>query len=235
MTCNPKWREIQENLQPGQNDSDRPDLVSRVFHLKLKELLIDINDRELLGKVDAKIYVIEFQKRGLPHAHILLWLSSSAKLRYEDDIDNLISAEIPDPLTQPLLHDIVKETMIHGPCGIVNGKVYDKRPCQYTGKCSKKFPKSFSDSTIICVDGYPIYQRRNNGRFVEVRGCKLDNRWVVPYCPILSLRYGCQISLETCASIKSVNTSLYMLTLMTKSKCTLIQGMSGDALVFRPV
>ena len=27
MTANPKWREIQENLLPGQSATDRPDLL----------------------------------------------------------------------------------------------------------------------------------------------------------------------------------------------------------------
>ena len=31
FTCNPKWREIQEELFDGQTASDRPDLVSRFF------------------------------------------------------------------------------------------------------------------------------------------------------------------------------------------------------------
>ena len=125
-------------------------------------------------------------------------------LRTPDDIDCLISAEIPDPATQPILHDIVKETMMHGPCGILDGKAFDKTPCQSTGKCSKNFPKAFSDATIICSDGYPVYQRKDNGRYVEVRGGKLDNRWVVPHSPVLSLRYNCHINLEACMSIKSV-------------------------------
>ena len=34
MTCNPNWKEIQENLLPSQQVSDRPDLCVRVFHLK---------------------------------------------------------------------------------------------------------------------------------------------------------------------------------------------------------
>ena len=159
-----------------------------MFHAKLKELQVDLMDREILGKVIAKIHVVEFQKRGLPHAHILLWLSNNDRLRTPNDIDRLISAEIPDPATQPILHDIVKETMMHGPCGILDGKAFDKTPCQSTGKCSKNFPKAFSDATIICSDGYPVYQRRDNGRYVEVRGGKLDNRWVVPHSPVLSLR-----------------------------------------------
>jgi hypothetical protein len=42
MTCNPKWPEITENLQHGQAAEFRPDLVARVFKIKLEELLADI-------------------------------------------------------------------------------------------------------------------------------------------------------------------------------------------------
>ena len=42
VTANPRWPEIQENLLPNQCANDRPDIVSRVFHLKLKELLHDL-------------------------------------------------------------------------------------------------------------------------------------------------------------------------------------------------
>ncbi|XP_051165710.1 uncharacterized protein LOC127284357 [Leptopilina boulardi] len=35
MTCNPKWKEIEENLLPNQTASDRPDIVGRVFALKV--------------------------------------------------------------------------------------------------------------------------------------------------------------------------------------------------------
>ena len=36
LTCNPHWREIWENLYPGQHTTDRPDLVARVFMLKVE-------------------------------------------------------------------------------------------------------------------------------------------------------------------------------------------------------
>lgn len=38
ITCNPGWREIKENLEPGQTASDRPDLIARVFKLKISQL-----------------------------------------------------------------------------------------------------------------------------------------------------------------------------------------------------
>lgn len=80
MTTNPNWREIQENLLPGQQASDRPDLVARVFNLK-KEMLIDtIVKQKLFGSVSSHIYVVEWQKRSLPHIHILLTLKPESKL-----------------------------------------------------------------------------------------------------------------------------------------------------------
>ena len=38
FTCNHNWLEIKENLLPGQKSKNRPDIVARVFHLKLKKI-----------------------------------------------------------------------------------------------------------------------------------------------------------------------------------------------------
>ncbi|GKF78218.1 uncharacterized protein Tco_0230688, partial [Tanacetum coccineum] len=72
MTCNPNWPEIQTELLPGQAAPDRPDLVSRVFRAKLEDLKEQHFDRHVLGVVGSHVYIIEFQKRRLPHAHFLL-------------------------------------------------------------------------------------------------------------------------------------------------------------------
>jgi hypothetical protein len=80
FTCNPKWPEITRELLPHQSAVDRPDLTARIFHIKLQELLKDLLQKNCLGKVIAYIYVIEFQKRGLPHTHFLLILAPEDKL-----------------------------------------------------------------------------------------------------------------------------------------------------------
>jgi hypothetical protein len=36
FTCNPQWPDITSELEPGQTATDRPDLVARVFRLKVK-------------------------------------------------------------------------------------------------------------------------------------------------------------------------------------------------------
>lgn len=65
ITCNPHWPEILAELKPNQTTQDIPDIVSRIFRLKLKAILDQIINRGVLGKVDAHMYTIEFQKRVL--------------------------------------------------------------------------------------------------------------------------------------------------------------------------
>jgi hypothetical protein len=43
FTSNPRWKEILDELEYGQSASDRPDLVARVFRLKLNALPREIN------------------------------------------------------------------------------------------------------------------------------------------------------------------------------------------------
>ncbi|KAM0821947.1 hypothetical protein ACQ4PT_071836 [Festuca glaucescens] len=75
FTCNPKWPEITEALfvEPGQKSHNRADITVRVYHMKLAEYLCDIREGRAFGKVVAVLHTVEFQKRGLPHAHILIW------------------------------------------------------------------------------------------------------------------------------------------------------------------
>ena len=96
VTCNPKWPEIVDELLPNQQASDRPDLVARVFKLKLKSITHDLFIKGIFGRVIAHVHVIEFQKRGLPYAYILMILASNDKPKTTEDFDNLVYAEIPD-------------------------------------------------------------------------------------------------------------------------------------------
>ncbi|XP_035204942.1 uncharacterized protein LOC118179893 [Stegodyphus dumicola] len=173
FTCNSKWSEITENLFSEQKAHDRPDIVSRVFDLKKTALMQDLTKNHILGATIADIHVIEFQKRGLPHMHLLLFLAEEDKIR---------DAECIDSTRHPELHNIVKSSMIHGPCGELNRN----SPCMSDGVCSKGFPKPFQAETKENVNGYPLYRRRDDGNFIVIKDHAIDNRWVVPYNPYLS-------------------------------------------------
>lgn len=94
FTCNSNWPEIVNNIGRWDESKDRPIVVDRIFWAKCKELLKDI-DQGAFGEVAAMMYTIEFQKRGLPHIHILIILKECDKLRTAEDINRFISAELP--------------------------------------------------------------------------------------------------------------------------------------------
>ena len=143
MTTNPNWREIKESLSQGQKPEDRPDLIARIFKLKLDSLEKELYKDGIFGARIAHMRVIEFQKRGLPHAHILIILHEKDRISSIEQVDKIVVAEIPphhetifdnDPDIQlkkreqvKRLRELVLGNMVHGPCG----KDKNNAPCMY--------------------------------------------------------------------------------------------------------
>ncbi|GJY83835.1 ATP-dependent DNA helicase PIF1-like protein [Tanacetum coccineum] len=128
ITCNPNWPEIARYMEAHNLSAiDRPDVMSRVFKIKLDQLMKDLKDLRLFGLV----YTVEFQKRGLPHAHICLFLHKDDKMPSVDQIDKYISAEIPDKNEDLNLYKLVSDFMMHGPCGEDD----PTHVCMANGKC----------------------------------------------------------------------------------------------------
>ncbi|XP_068323280.1 uncharacterized protein [Pyrus communis] len=203
MTCNPSWEEITSELFPGQTPQDRPDLLTRIFRTKYEHLKKVIYNTGVPGKTIAHVHVIEFQKRGLPHCHMLIILEESDKLNTLDDYDRIVRVEIPYREEEPELYNIVLKHMIYGLCGALN----PNSPCMKNGSCKKAFPKQFYEVTVQGNNCYPVYMRRNDGRYVALDRnieVEIDNRWVVPYNPWLLLKYDSRINVEVCSSIKCV-------------------------------
>ncbi|XP_027093760.2 uncharacterized protein [Coffea arabica] len=117
MTCNPSWPEIKDHMLPTDEGHNRPDLLTQVFHAKLDILKQELFEKEIFGFVAAYTHVIEFQKRGLPHAHFLIILKPSSKLYSTDSYDKIVSAEMLDETKNRHLFNMVRRHMIHSPCG----------------------------------------------------------------------------------------------------------------------
>ncbi|XP_071057338.1 uncharacterized protein [Onthophagus taurus] len=202
MTCNPKWDEIQNNLEYAQKYEHRPDLVARVFKTKLNEFIDDIVNKQLYGVVLNYMYTIEFQKRGLPHAHILVTMRPEDKFEDVESIDKLISARLPDENEEPVLHRIVADCYIHRPCGQNNPGA----SCMRDGACTKRYPKDFCEETILHVGHIqqPQYRRPYDGRSIQMGDVVIDNRSVVPYSRYAAMKYKCHINFEICGSLASV-------------------------------
>ena len=63
----------------------------------------------------------------MPHAHILIILDEEDKPNTVEKINRIVRAEIPDPILEKPLFEVVTKCMIHGPC--------DQR-CLKNGCCS---------------------------------------------------------------------------------------------------
>ena len=160
MTADPNWPEIKESLLPRQTSADHPDLVVRVFNAKVKEMKEDLFRRGHLSKTVACVWTIEYQKRGLPHMHMIIFLDPNSKLRTPEDVNTLLSAEFPDEEEEPELLELVKKHMVHTPCGPNNPTA----SCMKDGKCFKGFSKPFSEETTINEDSYDNLRRRSQSQ-----------------------------------------------------------------------
>lgn len=212
MTCNPKWPEIVESIPPWSRAEDHPEIVARVFNVKLQELMNDLTENHTLGRTVAHMMVVEFQYRGLPHAHILLILDAVDRLHNADHVDQIISAEIPavDASAAPNvqarqrhLRTLVLEHMLHNDCT-------NDTNCRCRangGPCRWKFPKPHASTTTWSDERiYPEPRRRCGPEYEETmaNGRRVNNRWIAPYSPILLLKYQCHINVEACSSVEAV-------------------------------
>ena len=127
-----------------------------------------LTEEQVLGRVAGYVYTIEFQKRGLPHMHMLLIMHPDDRPKTAAEVDDFISAELPiideawlsmkpedietklndEEKKQLDLWNLVKTNMVHTPCGKHNSEAY----CMRKGRCRFDFPKrliSFSINLIL--------------------------------------------------------------------------------------
>ena len=140
----------------------------------------------------AVVYTIKFQKRGLPHVHIIIWLQPDGP-GTANKIDSYISAQLPDPLLDRVGYDAVSKFMVHGPCG----PMCPTSSCMVDGRCSKFYPKEFASTTTVSSNGHAVYARPNNDITVQKNGVNIDNRLVVPHNEDLCVKYDAHINVES--------------------------------------
>jgi len=121
-------------------------------------------------------------------------------------VDDIISAEIPDPVTDPHLHDIVTTQMVNGPCGALS----PLSPCMADGKCTTRYPRPLVAETVTGNDGYSVYRRlsKEDGLTIKVKvqnqEIEIGNEFIVPYCPLLSRIFETHADVESCHLDKSI-------------------------------
>ena len=116
-----------------------------MFQYRLDAFVITFlkSSAQPIGEVIEYVICIEFQARGSPHAHTLIWIKDAPKLGYVDEadvkafIDKYISCSLPDNNEE--LRDLVEGLQIHR----------HSPTCRRKGSCRFNYPKPPSPHTII--------------------------------------------------------------------------------------
>jgi len=112
-----------------------------------------------------------------------------------DDIDSFITTDVPDPVHQRELHELVTTYMFHQECSerCIN--------CE-TGKCSKGYPMQFLENTRMDDGrGWIAIKRPEGGHTFKWRGKEYDNRRIVPYNPFMLKTMGCHVNVLPVCSL----------------------------------
>ena len=163
LTTNTEWPELKEALPEGTSAFEDPITVCRVFKHRLDAFLYNLRNGKYFGgrKTEWITHVIEYQERGLPHAHIVCRLENMPE--NEEDLMEWIDAHIscvrpPEPTEhstadQIKLHDIITTKMTHK-CG---------NYCASKRGCKSGFDKTAPcERTTLDERGYPRYKRGPN-------------------------------------------------------------------------
>nr|GFB69543.1 DNA helicase PIF1, ATP-dependent [Tanacetum cinerariifolium] len=113
----------------------------------------------------------EFQKRGLPHSHCLLWIHELVRISREEDIDMYVSAELPLEDVDPECYKIVSEFMMHGPCGLV---------CPSASWTDRVVARISKNGTSVSEPGASTATYRPQVVIDEIKNY-LDARYISPY------------------------------------------------------
>ena len=201
--------EIMRHLLPGQKACDRPDVVNRVFHLKMREFVAKMKNGDFFGGhvLIWFNFVIEWQKRsGLPHMHF------AGRFNFERDDMALqyVSAELPvinenSSCDERRLHFLIAKENMHRNNGDVctfKG-LGDSCPCREDGKffCKRGFPKPLSQRSHVGTRGFPNYRRTRKA-----------DQFVVPFNREISLWLNCHVNVEVSAFVTHI---LYMYKVFT--------------------
>ena len=126
-----------------------PVIVAKHFQYRVETFFREVllTDANPIGEIVYYALRIEFQMRGSPHLHALIWtsdcpeLTNNTKDAYIDYIDQRVHAYLPDKETDSQLYDLVKTYQTHN---------HSKTCRKYKNvECRFNFGQFFTDNTIV--------------------------------------------------------------------------------------
>jgi hypothetical protein len=134
--------------------AEDPVSVSRQFSYKFKTFLKDLIIKgKILGEVSMYYWKKEYQARGAPHYHMMLWIKGAPMVGKDPPekvlewIEQRMTCAIPDSNLSPELHRLVQRYQLH------KCNNYCKRRRKvgntYITRCRFNFPRPACESSIL--------------------------------------------------------------------------------------
>jgi hypothetical protein len=211
FTINFHWLEIKKKLTKfsRQITSNRSNIVSRVFRMKIVRLLDNVIKRKMFSKCLDRVWIVKYQKRDLSHVHLLMFLKDQFLIA--NCVDDIVCAKLSNLVlhSNDVLREIVERQLTHDSCEIVMSIVSCMSTKHELNVCFKRYSREFQDATTIEKDSYSTYRRRQDDRtwkikLLDNREFTFDNRWMISYNSYLTRRYQTHINVEVCAIVKIV-------------------------------
>jgi hypothetical protein len=186
--------------------TEHPDIMTRVFKGYLDKIIKFIKTSKIFGSVSGEVTRIEFQKRGMPHAHLLIW--TDADLTDPTSVHQFLSAEYPTlELAQSDFNFFFQRdydetnnehvTFIEWYLPLIQNRVKSLMTHKHSNRCGGTDAK--------CQWKYPFLTGNNQAFFthmnylVHMRRDPPKDQWIVPHNRILIALFNCHINGEPCA------------------------------------
>ena len=142
-----------------------PVTAVRHFHYRLETFVkrVLMSNANPLGEIVDYVIRIEFQARGSPHAHTLLWVKNAPQINVQTDdevcefVQKYISCDIPD-------NEDEKELV----CSLQ--KHSHSSYCRKKGSCRFKYPKPPSDRVIIAKEPDTESSMEQKSKAINIMG-----------------------------------------------------------------
>ena len=145
-----------DKMTPAELCALDPVTVSIHFHKKWHSIfknLINAKENGIFGVVEDFFWRIEYQARGAPHVHCVLWIKDAPILgknsadEVKQFIDKVCICTKPDANKSPTLSQLVSQFQVHK-CNSYCQKSY-KRNGRFCKKCRFGFPRTPKEETQI--------------------------------------------------------------------------------------
>ncbi|GFR21211.1 ATP-dependent DNA helicase [Trichonephila clavata] len=200
-----------------------PVIVSRHFMYRFNALMkFMLNNNQVLNnRIKDYWWRIEFQNRGSPHVHMVVWVEGHASFDTEEGLQQLnkvCSCELPPEASE--LHDLIKKNQLHKHTHTCYKNSSESPTCRFG------FPRKECTETRLVSHSSDEFIRNGDRICILKRGP--EDGWVNNYNPTLIKVWNANMDIQPCGTNEAI--AFYIAKYVSKSEPTQLDGSVARAI-----